>query len=335
MNKKLKISFVVGLHNPDYGKKYLMDNLYRTQLFIDNLVYLCNKYNLFSELIIVEWNPKNPGEFFQKIDWPRELGSIIIRWIEVPPDVHNKLPNSSKIPIFEFFAKNVGIRRAKGKYIISTNPDTLFSQPLIRYLSKTKLTKDNFYRIDRLDVSGCISRKMTIEERLNYCSAHIIKRHTLYGSIKPEKMIFPNPISLLLKKRKLAKQYWSGQGLVAYPDGLHRNASGDFFLMNKESWNRLHGYAQLNTYSHIDSIMCWQAATLNLKQIILKEKYKLYHIDHDRKSRQSEPVTNWVKWYKKFELYKKNKKALIVNDKNWGLAGKKLKETVINQYGLF
>src|SRR3989344_2080349 len=328
MNKKLKISFVVGLHNPDYGKKYLMDNLYRTQLFIDNLVYLCNKYNLFSELIIVEWNPKNPGEFFQKIDWPSQLGQMIIRWIEVPSSVHNKLPNSQRIPIFEFFAKNVGIRRANGEYILSSNPDILFSGSLIKYLSKTSFSKDYFYRADRLDVKGYISRRLTIDQRLKYCSGHVMKKHAFYGSIKPEQIMFSNPISSLLKKRKLIKKYWTGQGLVAYPDGLHRNASGDFFLMVRENWFRLHGYAQLTTYSHMDSIMCWQAASIYLEQVILPERFKIYHIDHNRK--KSLPQTNWVRWYKKFERYKRTNEALIVNDKNWGLVGKKLKEIVIN-----
>lgn len=329
MVKRPKISFVVGLRNPEYGLKNGMNNLYRTQLFVENLIFLCNKYRLSSELIFVEWNPVNSGEFFQKIKWP-SLGIVTVRWIEVPPEIHKKFLISLKIPIYEFIAKNVGICRAKGDYILSTNVDVLYSEPLMKYLTKVKLSTNCFYRVDRLDVAGYISSKMSFSKRLNYCNKHIVKIHTFYGSVSPNEIAYNQPILNFFKKRELIIKYWIGNGLFTPADGLHRNAAGDFFLMARKRWYQLRGYAELCTHSHIDSIICWQAATLNLKQVILNEKYKLYHIDHDRKIHQSCPKTDWRKWYSMFQKYKSMKKVLLVNNKNWGLKSHNLKSIFLN-----
>ena len=62
----LKLSFVVALRDPDYGTKHGMNNLYRTQLFVENLSYFCDAFDLPAELIFVEWNPVREGEFFGK-----------------------------------------------------------------------------------------------------------------------------------------------------------------------------------------------------------------------------------------------------------------------------
>lgn len=321
-----KISFVVSLRDPGYGEKYGMDNLYRTQLFVDNLVYLCNKYHLLSELIIVEWNPVKSKEFYQKIKWPAPLDMLKIRWLEVPKKIHQQLENADKIPIFEFFGKNVGIRRAKGEFIISTNPDVLFGEDLIKYLAVRDLALNCFYRIDRLDVAGHISRSWSPERRLCFCSSNVFRQHCFYGSIKPEKVPFYRFWERGRKKRFLIENYWSGKGLIACPDGLHRNASGDFFLMTKDNWFKLRGYAELTTHSHIDSIMCWQAASMNLEQVILDDRLKLYHIDHDRTISQSFPKTNWRYWFEKFKQSLQEGKTLVINDKKWGLAEEYLPE---------
>lgn len=314
-----KISFIAALRDPHYGIKNGMNNLYRTKLFIENLNFLCNKHKLNSELIIVEWNPIKPGEFCKKAIIKKQSGFLTITWIEVPSKIHQQLPNSKKISIFEFIAKNIGIRRSHGKYILSTNPDILFSDSLIRYLAHTTLSPNYFYRIDRSDVQGYIPYKLSIKKRLGYCSKHIMRQHAFYGSVKPQNQGILHFWTRRQETRKLIEQYWSEEGFVAYPDGLHRNAAGDFFLMEKSNWFKLRGYAELYTHSHIDSILCWQAATFNLQQDILPDHLKLYHIDHDRKHRAAFPQTNWRIWWKKFQEFQTLTKPLVINNKNWGL----------------
>lgn len=320
-----KISFIVGLKNPDYGEKYQMNNLYRTQLFVDNLVYLTNKEKLNSEIIFVEWNSGKDNNFFDKIIWPKSK-LVKMKWIFVPHKYHTKLKNSQLISIYEFYAKNVGIRRAKGDFIISTNPDILFSEKLIHYLKIYSPSDKKFYRIDRLDISGKISLKLTPEKRLSQCKKQVFKRHTFFGSFLLDKKYMGKvPIKDM---KKYLKYYWMGEGMIAPSDGLHRNASGDFFMMSKNNWYKIGAYAQIPTHSHIDSILCWQAATFGLKQEILN--FDLFHIDHDRHERKKHPQTPWWEWYEKYIDCQLNRKKLIINNKDWGLSNFNLKEILIN-----
>jgi hypothetical protein len=54
----------------------------------------------------------------------------------------------------EYFAKNVGIRRARGEYVLVTNPDILISGELISALAinPTLLNPFSYYRLDRHDL---------------------------------------------------------------------------------------------------------------------------------------------------------------------------------------
>jgi hypothetical protein len=87
------------------------------------------------EIIVVEWNPpKNPPRLVDTIRWPTWTHGII-RLIEVPEQIHQELPNAEKMPLFEYLGKNVGIRRARGDYILATNPDIVFSRALLEFIA--------------------------------------------------------------------------------------------------------------------------------------------------------------------------------------------------------
>jgi hypothetical protein len=47
--------------------------------------------------------------------------------------------------------KNVGIRRARGQFVLATNVDILFSDELAEYLASRRLERGRMYRSDRYD----------------------------------------------------------------------------------------------------------------------------------------------------------------------------------------
>merc|ERR1719215_1249832 len=51
----------------------------------------------------------------------------------------------SKAPLNEYTTKNVGIRQAKGKFVMVTNPDVVFSPALVAFMAKKQLRQDAFY----------------------------------------------------------------------------------------------------------------------------------------------------------------------------------------------
>lgn len=98
------------------------------------------------EFIVVEWNPPL-GRPSLKETLPNA------RVIQVPSEIHNCFPKSDRIPVFEYRGKNVGILRAKGDFVLVTNPDDVFSPELIEWLNTAKFDSDCFYRAPRHDLS--------------------------------------------------------------------------------------------------------------------------------------------------------------------------------------
>ncbi|MER3422866.1 MAG: hypothetical protein C4293_06180 [Nitrospiraceae bacterium] len=96
--------------------------------------------------------------------------------------MHNRLRNADVIPLFQYIAKNVGIRRARGEFVIATNPDLLFSEELMAFLASGNLQEHLLYRIDRTDVAAAIPLDVPVERQLAWCEEHILRIHTKYGS---------------------------------------------------------------------------------------------------------------------------------------------------------
>jgi len=121
--KRLICRSLWRLGNDDHGGNLLG----RMQVFVDAWINQAKRHNLSSELIIVEWNPPAGRERLAKaLRWPIDTGPCQVRIIEVPPEVHARYQQAAALPCTKMIAKNVGIRRARGEFILSTNIDIVF-----------------------------------------------------------------------------------------------------------------------------------------------------------------------------------------------------------------
>src|SRR5437868_7923610 len=130
------LSVVAVSRNDDHGG----DMLGRMQHFVNGFIAQCSKHRLKAELILVEWNPPPERlQLEQALEWPDDFGPAAVRIVTVPPDVHAKFAHAAALPLFQMIGKNVGIRRAKGRYVLATNIDILFDDSIVIYL-RDKLT---------------------------------------------------------------------------------------------------------------------------------------------------------------------------------------------------
>jgi len=166
------LSVVVAARNDDHGGNLLG----RMQVFVDAWINQAKRHNLSSELIIVEWNPPAGRERLAKaLRWPIDTGPCQVRIIEVPPEVHARYQQAAALPLYQMIAKNVGIRRARGEFILSTNIDIVFSGELFEFLASRRLERGRMYRIDRHDVMSGVPVDGTLDEQLAYCGSHLIR----------------------------------------------------------------------------------------------------------------------------------------------------------------
>jgi hypothetical protein len=166
------LSIVVTARNDDHGGNLLG----RMQVFVDAWINQAKRYNLSSELIIVEWNPPAGRErLAQALRWPSDTSPCQVRIIEVPPEVHARYRQAAALPLYQMIAKNVGIRRARGEFILATNIDIVFSSELVEFLASRRLERNRMYRIDRHDVMSDVPVDGTLDEQLAYCDSHVIR----------------------------------------------------------------------------------------------------------------------------------------------------------------
>ncbi|MFQ5699082.1 MAG: hypothetical protein ACE5IL_12450 [Myxococcota bacterium] len=158
------------------------DMLGRLTLFAEGLLEQAERHDLDGELIIVEWNPPAGPRLRDVLSLHRDCDHFPIRFIEVPEALHRQLLHSDTVPLFQMIAKNVGIRRARGRFILATNPDLLFTDALMRFLATGDIDPRGMYRIDRTDVDARVPTDTGIEEQLRWCAGHVLRVHTRWGS---------------------------------------------------------------------------------------------------------------------------------------------------------
>lgn len=238
----MNLSIVTAGRNDDYGGNYVerMNRALETWL------------PLGCEIIMVEWNPPKDREGLQHAI--RYKG---IRLITVAPDVHSWQHGADLFEMFEYRAKNVGIRRAAGDWILCLNSDIMLTECMRKRL-QSGFDPQMLYLTDRQDMDGD-KIVQTVE------------------------------------------------------------APGDFVLMRKNRWMELTGYLDLVTYTHLDSLLIWNAI---FQMGMDKENLHIpvIHNEHDR----SQHKARWG-------IHSSDIRRFIgqKNDEGWGLMDVTLSDRMI------
>lgn len=334
------LSIVVAARNDDYGGNFLE----RMQAFLDVLLSLASQHTLPAELIIVEWNPPiGRPRLRQALKWPKRLNAIDLHIVEVPETIHRRIPNADRIPLFDCLAKNVGIRRARGGFLLVTNPDILFSEELIAYFSHQRLSKDCFYRIDRYDFQGNPSG-LGVPETLLYAKRNLCKVNV--RAKNPRHLTIP--IGRIRKWYGLSFGKWpsSARGygnrasgethVITLNDnngvfgGVYTNASGDFLLASSESWRAIRGFPEFtDTFTHLDSYGCHQLKALGLQQMLLIPPCMIFHWEHGREEQKSRPAVPSEIWEDDLKKIRDGLLGPAINGEDWGLRDEKLPEATV------
>ena len=233
------ISVVMAARNDNHGNNMLG----RMQASVYSWICQAQRYDLRSEIVIVEWNPpKDRRPLKDALQWPADADLCDIRFVTVPPEVHKVIPYASAIHLHQMIAKNAGIRRARGRFVLATNIDIIFSAELMRFFAQRRLERGKFYRIDRYDIASNIPAGTTVDELLGFCDRNIERVSAREGTwstngdnlqpIEPGDIVTPESgIRLgtgwygLEKGDGFAKRYLGSEAEVALPQ---RDGAGLF-----------------------------------------------------------------------------------------------------------
>jgi hypothetical protein len=314
MTSRPRVSVVVAARNDDRGG----DMLHRMQVFVNALLRQADYNALPLELIVVEWNPPADAKSLVDVVNFASLGpSSRVRLIEVPASYHARLPHAERMALFQFIAKNVGIRRAAGEYVLATNLDVLFSSPLMAFLSSDRVSPDCFYRVDRYDVVGHVPLNADIAHQLDYCARHVERVHAVTGVYAPT---LPTRLTRWMARRI---------GIDQSAGKIHTQACGDFTLMARVRWHALRGYPEIPSHAYVDGLLCYMAASSGLRQVILQDPHRVYHQEHGQMflgTSSERPVMDYQQYRSWCSDMMRTGEPMIINDDSWGFGRETFKE---------
>ena len=286
------LSIVAASRNDNHGG----DPLIRTQIFVNSFSRQCELFRIPAEIIIIDWNPvKNRPGLAAVLHLPPKSTYCRGRVITVPSFFHQQLKYSQQLPFFQMIAKNVGIARAKGQFILATNIDIVFSNELMEFISKRKLDPQKVYRVDRIDIPPGLTSQANLNEVLDYAWLNPIRSHrrfepksllhTLYGN-----NVFSSVAKLdpgFRQRHQFVEAFcedrvWQTRTDPLAPlNHLHTNACGDFTLLSRQGWNSIGGYPEFEAFSfNIDSMGLAAAHYGGYEEVSLLPPHVCFHIDH-------------------------------------------------------
>ena len=279
------LSFVIAARNDQHGGEF-MDRLL---LCLRTIYLLSESHRVPIEILIVEWNPP-PGQarLAEQLQPPPVHLPIQLRVIEVPTRIHHLYNSHRLLGMYQMIAKNVGIRRAAGEFILCTNADIIFSERVFAFFAKQRLKRAHFYRCNRCDVAPLptvLREKGSITEILRYCRKHVQQRlgkNRWYANFPGSSPYWYKHLPMQLVTVVLSQLL---RFLISSTHTLYHSldtwACGDFTLMHRDDWHDIQGYAELDAYSlHVDSLALGAAVALAKKQVILPLSHCTYHISH-------------------------------------------------------
>lgn len=351
------LSVVAASRNDDHGG----DPLLRTQIFITNFARQCERYQLPAELILVDWNPvaDRPG-LAAVLQLPSDATYCKARVVTVPSALHRRLKYADQLPFFQMIAKNVGIRRACGQFILATNIDIILSNELMQFIAQQQLNPQKLYRVDRNDIHGGLTKDTSLDQ---------VIRHAWSNPIRSNRRFYPETLvkhlygseEIFTQACTPDKEFCGEQEGVKmiYDDGvwqlrpqrsvnmthLHTNACGDFTLLSREGWDSINGYPEFEAFSfNIDSMGLVSAHYGGYEEVSLLPPCVCFHIEHGLGSGwtpegektlftrlREAGILNpeWPVLTPLVDEMREKQQSLEFNDVTWGLAEFSLPEQIL------
>ena len=341
------ISFIGFARNDDY----VPNRAERHNFSLNFLLQQLKDFQIPSEIILVEWNyPEDRPPLAETIKIEIETSWTTIRVIRVPAKYHQRYKHWQLKPFHVGAAANVGIRRAKGQFILPMASDVFLTDACLEKIAKQNLDVNSFYRCDRYDIDATALENFNGNRNDFFarCVANIKVHHTY---------IHQEPSFRIAE--------------------LHTNGAGDFYLLSRHLLSQIRGSKEGGDVGSfdIDSLIPHALNGLGARQVLLSDEYRVYKLFHSKStSRAVEQI--WKGWQKNLErvvhgLTKSNKAVndvrilfnfpkrrysyapqatfdsfeknfvkparkwakklspFYLNDENWGLAGEELEETKV------
>jgi hypothetical protein len=238
------------------------------------------------EAVIVEWAPPSNRPLLADLALEAVPGiDRVLRAFVVDPAYHDALTMNPRIRYLEFVAKNVGIRRSRGAYVLTTNADVYLGRHVLSWLERRGLHPRVVYRARRIDL------KLGIDES------------TMDWDLLED-----------------ARNYDTGTKALKPP--LFSGGTGDFVLLDAATFAELRGFNEVYRVAKIGIDRNFLVKALRSGVAIADIGGPVYHVSHVGsyrhskalyRDRQADAPYGDRRWPSASVVYD--------NPDHWGLAG--------------
>lgn len=148
------ISIVVTGRNDGYGGDFVRRFLATLQFNHRELTARAIPY----ELVLVEWAPVPGAPLLADLVEAQCPAPVTarVRAVIVDRAYHDAMTLNPRLVYHEFLAKNVGVRRARGEYLVTTNCDVILGRQILQRLARRDLEPAIVYRAPRWDLDATL-----------------------------------------------------------------------------------------------------------------------------------------------------------------------------------
>lgn len=264
-------------HGGDFGRRFL-----RTLHF--NVRELMARGISF-EIVFVEWAPivGRPLLIDLAVEELAEGLAGRLAGFVVERRYQEALSLNPRLEYLEFAAKNVGIRRARGQFVLATNSDVFFSRPVLDVLQQQGLALRTLYRAPRHDLN----------EDGDYAM--------------PTWDVLEDPRNLARDPPALKLPLMSG-------------ATGDFVLLDRETFHELRGFNEIYRLARIGIDSNFLVKARSARVAIAAIGGPVYHVNHagsyrlthhEYAGREADAPWGDIRWHAGGVVY--------ANPEGWGL----------------
>lgn len=195
------------------------------------------------EFVFVEWAPIAGKPYLAELlaEQLPEVAEVVTSYV-VDPRYHEAVVLNPRLRFMEFVAKNVGIRRCRGRFILSTNTDIYLGRGAVEALAERRPDEGTLYRATRVDLK--LASDLT---------------HVDWGLLEDERN-------------------WATVRAISPP--LFRGATGDFLLLDAAAWRSLRGFNEVYRVAKIGVDANFSAKAYASGYPVADLGAPVYHLNH-------------------------------------------------------
>ncbi len=203
------------------------------------------------EVVFVEWNPVPDRPTLASL-LSAEFADTRTRRYVADVRYHAAFSQSASLDYLEYIAKNAGIRRARGHFVLVTNTDIFFGRKTVEVMREGGLAPGTLYRAARYDLKFGADQTgidwNALEDPANQ-----------------------------VRTPRLRPPLFSG-------------GSGDFALLDRETWQRLRGYNEVYRLARVGIDYNFLVKAQSAGVPIVDIGAPVYHVNHVGSFRVSKNV---------------------------------------------